>query len=548
MRRHQFPSFSEEYRKRWTDAGLWNDETLHHLFDQTVERKPDEVALTSLERRLTFREFKEESDALAAGLVRIGVGRGDIVAVQLPNWIEFCLLQIALSRIGAVIQPTHCVFRERELDSLFSFCETDVAVIPDVFDGHDYLEAMRSVRPGLESLRQVVVARPSRQMMENETSFESLVDNGREHPEMLDDLVTDPDDVFYLNFTSGTEGNPKGFLHSHNTLISTFKTLSTLMASMAPETVNLACSPMTHSFGHFTTYQCALAGLPMVIVDKYRPTPVLELIEREGVTSISGTPAHIIPLLHHPEFGKYDTSSVKAVSVGGARSAPELIQELEKVWGVKSANTYGMGETIIHTRTMPWDNEDKLANTVGQPVFGSELRITDPDDPSREVEVGEVGDIWFRGPTLFVGYHNQPELTAETRDEDGWFRTGDRGSLDDEGYLVFAGRASELINRGGTKLYPKSMEDLLAEHPSIEEVAVVGIPDDRLGEKVCAYIVTTGEEQISVSDLRTWVEAVGATKYLAPDEVVVVDELPMTPTGKVAKAALSKQAAERFSA
>ncbi len=543
---HDFPRFDDDYRKRWISAGMWGDRTLHELFDETVEARADEVAIITKDRRLTFAEFKVESDALAAGLLGIGIEHGDIVAVQLPNWIEFCLLQIALSRIGAVIQPTHCVFREFELRSLLAFCETDFVVVPGNFEGHDYAQAIRNVRAELPRVRGVVVARGDADASRGEHDFDELVDAGRDELDRLEQVTTDPDDVFYLNFTSGTEGNPKGFLHTHNTLISTFKTMSQALASVDPGMVNLTCSPMTHSFGHFTTYQCALGGIPMILVDRYRPLDVLELIDRDQATSISGTPAHLIGILHHPDFASFDTSSVRSVSLGGARSSPELIEELEATWGVKSANTYGMGENIIHTRTMPWDPEDKATASVGQPLFGAELKIVDPNDRTRELAAGEVGDIMFRGPTLFLAYHKQPELTAATRDREGWFVTGDRGYVDEEGYLYFAGRAKEVINRGGTKIYPKVIEEHLISHPDIEDAAVVGMPDERLGERVCAYLVTRDHATVSIDDLREHFAERRASKSLVPEAVAIVDELPMTPTGKVAKAALAADAAERL--
>lgn len=523
---------------------MWGDRTLHDLFDETVAGRVDDVAVITKERRLTFGEFKSESDALAAGLLSMGVERGDIVAVQLPNWIEFCLLQIALSRIGAVIQPTHTVFREMELSSLLGFCDTDFMVVPGEFEGHDYAQAVRNIRAELPRLRTLVIAR-GEAASDDEVELDSLIDTGRRELDRLEGVITDPDDVFYLNFTSGTEGNPKGFLHTHNSLISTFRNMSQALASLDPEMVNLTCSPMTHSFGHFTTYQCALGGIPMILVDKYRPIDVLELIERDGATSISGTPAHLIGLLHHPDFASFDTSSVRSVSLGGARSSPELIQELEATWGTRSANTYGMGENIIHTRTMPWDPEDKAAESVGQPLFGAELRVVDPADRSTELAPGEVGDIMFRGPTLFLAYHKQPELTAATRDDEGWFVTGDRGYVDEEGYLYFAGRAKEVINRGGTKIYPKVIEERLAGHPDIVEAAVVGIPDERLGERVCAYLITRGDTTVSVDQLQTYFAEQRASKSLVPEVVIIVDDFPMTPTGKIAKAALAEDAAER---
>ncbi len=523
---------------------MWHDRTLHDLFDETVAARGEQVAVITRDRQMTFAEFKSDADALAAGLLGIGVERGDIVAVQLPNWIEFCLLQIALSRIGAVIQPTHSVFRELELRSLLGFCDTDHIVVPDTVEGHDYAGAIRNIRADLPALRTMIVARGDRPVREAdaEAGLDALLDDGKRNLARLEDVTTDPDDVFYLNFTSGTEGNPKGFLHTHNTLISTFTTMSQALASLDPGMVNLTCSPMTHSFGHFTTYQCVLGGIPMVLVDRYRPGDVLELIQRDHATSISGTPAHLIGILHHPDFASFDTSSVKSVSLGGARSSPELIEELEAVWGVKSANTYGMGENIIHTRTMPWDPEDKAAESVGQPLFGSELKIVDPDDRTRELAAGEVGDIMFRGPTLFLAYHKQPELTAETRDDDGWFVTGDRGHVDDEGYLYFAARAKEVINRGGTKIYPKVVEERLAGHPDIEDAAVVGMPDERLGERVCAYVITRGGATVGVEQLKAYFAEQRASKSLVPEAVVVVDDFPMTPTGKVAKAALAERA------
>jgi acyl-CoA synthetase (AMP-forming)/AMP-acid ligase II len=428
--------------------------------------------------------------------------------------------------------------------SLYGYCDTDVAIVPERFGDHAYAEVMREIAPDLPFLRSLVIARGSAEG-ESEHGLDELIEEGRRNLERLDDVRVDPNDVFYLNFTSGTEGNPKGFLHTHNTLVSTFKTAADFMKQFDPDLVNLACSPMTHSYGHFTTYQCALAAIPMVLVDRYRPLDVLELIERERVTSISGTPAHMIGILEHPDFEKYDTSCVKSVGVGGARSSPELIEQLERVWGSKSANTYGMGETILHTRTMPFDPEDKIRNTVGRPMLGAELKIVDQNDRSRELAAGEVGEICFRGPTLFVGYHKQPELTAETRDEEGWFYTGELGQVDAEGYLQFTGRATEVINRGGSKIFPKEIEDLLSAHPNVREVAVVGFPDERMGERVCAYVVPTPGHELGVEACAEYLDERKTMKYLLPEFVFNLEELPMTPTGKVRKAALRQDAAER---
>jgi len=541
MIQHQFPSFTTAYRQVWRDAGLWLDLTLHGGFDQIVARDGGRVALITPARAYTFAEFKAEADALAAGLLGIGIGPGQIVAVQLPNWVEFCFLQIALSRIGAVIQPMHTVFRERDIGNLLRFCETDAMVVAESFKEVAYADMVRGLRDQLPRLKHLIVAKGEGKGP-GEHSLEALIKEGRGHLERLASVTPKADDIFYLNFTSGTEGNPKGFLHTHNTIISLMKQLTGYMPG---DTVMLSCSPMTHSFGHFTTYYSVLGGFPMVVLDRYSPGEILKMIDQARITQLSGTPAHLYGILRHPDFAQYDTSCIKSVTVGGARSSPELIEELKRAWGVKSANTYGMGETIVHTRTAPDDPDEKVRDTVGRPVFGAQLKIVDPQNRQRQRAAGEVGEICFRGPTLFVGYHNQPAKTAETRDDEGWFYTGDLGYVDGDGYLCFAGRAKEVINRGGSKIYPKEIEDLLCQHPDIQDAAVVGMPDERLGEKVCAYVVTRDQREIPLEELERFFDAQKAMKYMYPELLVRLDAMPMTPTGKIQKVTLQQDAERR---
>jgi acyl-CoA synthetase (AMP-forming)/AMP-acid ligase II len=541
MARHRFPRFSQAYGDRFRRQGLWKDKTLHDAFDEKVEAAPDRIVLIDRDRRYSMAEFKEASRALGAGLLSGGIGKGDIVGVQLPNWVEFCFLQIALSRIGAVIQPLHMVFGERELHNLLSFNETDAVVVCREFRGRNYEEQMKAAGEGLEFLRTVIVVERDGTTGSQGMSFDQVMDDGRKKLALLDEVKTDPDDVFYLNFTSGTTGNPKGFLHSHNTLISRMVMMAEMTAGDTTRRVSLACSPMTHSYGHFSTYSAALGGGAMVLVDRYSPTEILEFIERERVTTLSGTPAHIIGIIDHPDFSRIDTSSIKSVGVGGARSAPELIERLERIWGVKTGNTYGMGENLVHTVSRPDDPEEKIRESVGRPVPGVELKIVDANDRSKTLESGQIGEICFRGPTLFVGYHNLPEKTAETRDDDGWFFTGDLGYVDPDGYLYFAGRAQEVINRGGSKIFPKEVEDLLGGHPGVAAAAVVGMPDERLGERVCAFIVPR-EADVTLEEVAEYLREQKVMSYLIPEALVNVPELPMTPTGKIRKASLQDDA------
>ncbi len=543
MSRAEFPSFPADYRERFVSSGLWLDRTLHDYFDETVARLPDSIALVEGDRRVSFKGWQEDAARLAAGLMKLGIGKGDIVSVQLPNWYEMCLLQIALSRIGAVIQPMHMVYRQREIESMLRFCDSTAVVVPGEYRGFDYSGAVNDVRSELPDLKHVVTAR-----MSSEVSFDDLL--ASEALIDADAPATHADDVFYLNFTSGTEGNPKGFLHTHNTLLSVLKRFADLQRQHDPASDNdviLANSPMSHSFGHLSTYQVLLRGIRMVLVERFDPGETLHLVEREGVSSISGTPAHLISLLNHPSFAGTDTSSVKSVGVGGAQCPPQLMAEIKQHFKVSIGNTYGMGENIVHTRTMPSDSPEIIRETVGKPVPGAELKIF-ANDHETELAVGEVGEIAFRGPTLFLGYYKNPERTRETRNDDGWFSTGDVGFVDGEGYLHLAGRKKDMINRGGSKIYPKEVEDLLHEHPAVVRAAVIGMPDYRLGERVCAFVEIQSGATLTLDDVRDFLKEKQVMMYKVPERLEVVDALPMTPTGKVKKAPLVEEIKEKLSA
>jgi acyl-CoA synthetase (AMP-forming)/AMP-acid ligase II len=547
MSRPPFPGFAAEYRRRFVDAGLWLDVTLQGCFDEVVRRLPDHVAIVAGDRRITFAAWAEESRRLAAGLVRLGLRKGDIVTVQIPNWPELCILQIALARIGAVIQPMHMVYREREIESMLRFCHSRAVILPGFYQKFDHATAVDAMRSNLGDLEFVITAREAKG---GDVSYESLLESDEGLDEYLSTTPIDADDVLYLNFTSGTEGAPKGFLHTHNTLVSVMKRFSDMTTARNPDSKNdvvLANSPMTHSFGHLTTYQVILRGIRMVLVERFSPGEILNIIERERVTSLSGTPAHLISLLSHPALTSTDLRSVKSVGVGGAQCPPELQKEIQRVFSVGSGNMYGMGENIVHTQTLPDDPPEVVRDTVGKPVPGAELKIFAPDRVS-EQPLGEVGEIAYRGPSLFLAYYDNPERTAETRNADGWFFTGDLGFVDERGYLHLAGRKKELINRGGTKIFPKEIEDLLHAHPKVLRAAVIGMPDLRLGERVCAFVELRAGEALTLEEVKTYFEGHRVMKYNIPERLEVIDELPQTPTGKIKKEPLFRMVTEALAA
>ena len=547
MSRAPFPTFPQEYRRRFIEAGLWLDRTLQSCFDETAQRMPEHVAIVAGERRISFADWADEARRVAAGLVRLGVRKGDIVTVQLPNWPELCVLQIALARIGAVIQPMHMVYREREIESMLRFCDSRAVILAGSYQGFDHAAAVAGMRARLPELAQVITVRAD---AGGDATYESLLASDAGLDAYLEASAIGADDVFYLNFTSGTEGAPKGFLHTHNTLVSVMKRFADMTTQANPasrDDVILANSPMSHSFGHLTTYQVLLRGVRMVLVERFSPTEILKIIERERVTALSGTPAHIISLLSHPDLPRTDTSSVKSVGVGGAQCPPEVMKDIQRVFGVKSGNMYGMGENIVHTQVSANDPPEVIRETVGKPVPGAELRIFAADRRTEQPTLG-VGEIAYRGPSLFLAYYKNPERTAETRNADGWFFTGDLGFVDEQGYLHLSGRKKDMINRGGTKIFPKEIEDLLHEHPAILRAAVIGMPDARLGERVCACVELKPGATLTLDEVKVFLEGKRVMKHNVPERLEVMAALPQTPTGKVQKEPLVRAVADKLAA
>ena len=311
--------------------------------------------------------------------------------------------------------------------------------------------------------------------------------------------------------------------------------------------VMMAHSPMTHTFGFLNTHQVVIRKITVVLMEKYSPKAALEAIQKYQVTNMSGTPAHLIGFMNQPDLKNYDLKSLRSIGTGGAACPVQLINEIKEKLHCTVSNAYGMGENIVHTITLPGDPPEVVFETVGRPLtaMGVGLRIYD-EKREKELPEGEEGEIAFWGPSLFVGYFKMMELTKATRTADGWFFTGDVGRIDENGCLRLGGRKKEMINRGGTKIFPLDIENLLHSHPKIERAAVVGYPDYRLGEKVGAYVVPREGQTITLQEIEEFLNEQKVMKYKIPERLEIVKELPLTPTGKVLKRKLEKELAEKI--
>jgi non-ribosomal peptide synthetase component E (peptide arylation enzyme) len=351
---------------KFRESGYWPGKTLNDYFEEAVLACPDKKALIQGEREVTYKELKKATDALAAGLKQIGIGQGTVVSVQLPNCIEYSYLKIALSRIGAICQPIHMPFRKHEVESQLRFCESAAIVITPEYGGFNYMEMIQHIRPQLPQLRCVLTvggSLPGKDIYSIEELYK------KESPDltcMEKEVQPDADNIILLNFTSGTEGNPKGFLHTHNTIIAMNARMAKAL-QFNNQDVFLSFSPMSHTFGHLITYFGIISHGTVVLVDRYNPEESLRLIKKEKITYIQGTPAHLIGLMNHPDYLANDMKSLRLCFVGGAPVPTKLIKQLKDEIGCDIVNAYGQGENITHTMASTyWDTPQKMFETVGR--------------------------------------------------------------------------------------------------------------------------------------------------------------------------------------
>ncbi|PYN17172.1 MAG: cyclohexanecarboxylate-CoA ligase [Candidatus Rokuibacteriota bacterium] len=528
---------SDELIERYQQSGYWGAETFYAILARRAATHPDRVAIVDRGRQITYGELGTRVDRVAAGLGALDIGRGDVVTIQLPNWAEFAYVFFALERLGAVANQIGPDFRSREVDYILRFSESRAFICPASFKSFDYVKMIGELRPGLPDLQAVCVlggaAGPGR------VSLDALVENAS--------AVAPPgaqqgaNDVMRMAFTSGTTGNPKGVIHSHNTTLSTCRTLNTDMR-VTEDDVFLVYLPLGLNWGYLTLVQAIMAGARVVLLDQFSAAAALDLIRRERVTYLPTAPASIIAMLNHPDLGQFDLSSLRVVITGGASCPIETIREFRARMHGHLIELYGMLETGFHTYTRLADDPEAVTGTVGTVSSGLGIRII--DDAGRDVPPRAEGEIAALGPSVHLGYHKNPTANAELFTADGWFRTGDLGQFDAAGNVKIVGRLKEMINRGGKKFFPREIEEILYTHPKILHAAIVGVPDPRLGERNCLCVIPRAGQQLALDEVVAYLKDDVAT-FKLPETIEIFDELPFTPTGKIQRHVLVRRVLER---
>jgi len=523
-------------------AGFWKDRILLDDFDALLRERPEALAVvahdvtTGRRTRLTYGELGTRVERIAVGLAALGVEKGDVVAYQLPNWWQFLALHLACLRIGAITNPMMPILRRRELEFMLNHARSKVIITPSVFRDFDYAAMIAGMRDALPHLTHALVVGG-----EGDAAFERL------HAEPVDRSSADrlfaerrpsPDDIIQVLYTSGTTGEPKGVMHTSNTLISNLGPYRERLHLTDRDIVFMA-SPLAHQTGFmYGLMMPVVLGVPVVLQDVWNRAVAADLFAEEKATYTMASTPFLADLTDEAERRPDAFQSLRIFLAAGAPIPRVLVRRATDNLGATIASGWGMTENGAVTVTRPEDPPEKAFETDGTPLPGMEVRTVDARD--RPLPAGEEGRLQVRGCSNFVGYLKRPELNAV--DAEGWFDTGDLARIDAEGYVRITGRAKDIIIRGGENIPVVEIEGLIYKHPDVQDVAIVAMPDERLGERACAFVTAKPGTTLSLQSVVDYLGQQHVSKNYLPEHLEVLPELPRTASGKIQKFVLRDMA------
>jgi long-chain acyl-CoA synthetase len=482
------------------------------VLTESAERSGDRTAIKLDDFEVSYEQLNEASARAAAMLKDKGIEPGDRVGIMLPNIPQFAATYYGTLRAGGVVVPMNPLLKGRETSFYLSDPEAKVLF---AFSGFEDAAKQGADEAGAE----LILVEPG--------DFEKKL---AQHEPDFDVADRDEDDTAVILYTSGTTGKPKGAELTHSNLLKNAQVAGTL-ADVSEEDILLGALPLFHSFGQTCGLNASMAvGATLSMIPRFDPDKALEIIERDSVTIFQGVPTMFTAMLHSDKKDDADVSCLRVCMSGGSAMPVEVLRGFEEQFGCKVLEGYGLSETSPVASFNHPDRERK-PGSIGTPIEGVEMKVV--DEQGGEVDQGEVGEIVIKGHNVMKGYWNRPDATEEAI-KDGWFHSGDMGKIDEDGYFSIVDRKKELIIRGGYNVYPREVEEVLYEHPAVLEVAVVGVPDEKMGEEVGAAVVLKQGEDVSEGDLRDYVKnEVAGYKY--PRKIWFLDELPKGPTGKILK-------------
>ena len=538
----------------YTEKGWWGRKNLLQYFEEHVAEMPEHMALVdplnreeltgSAPERLTYRELQKASLQVAVALVNLGIGKDDIVLVQLPNTWELAMLYLAISRAGAVISPVPMQWRLKELEYVARLTEAKALITIGDFRGVRYMEMGQILQEKVPQVKHLLSLEDIRKFSQQENDTNVLAS-----------IEVDANDILTICWTSGTEADSKGCPMSHNNWIFQCN-MGIQAADIRKGDVQFTAGPLVNMGALGTTFMpWLMLGGTFVLHHPFDPQVFVRQMMMEKVNYTLLVPAVANLLAKHPQADLFDFSSVRSITLGSAPLSLFAVKEFKRRWNIDIGNIWGQNEgtgIVSGPRDVP-DMEKRVDHLpqFGKPgshwssnVDGIETKIVDPATGQELSEVGFVGELAYKGPNVFPGYFRRPDLTAKAFDEDGYFYTGDLFQIREGNYISFFDRKKDIIIRGGYNISAQEVENVLMGHPKVSDVAAVGMADEILGERTCVFVVAKPGESLDMPEIKAFMAEQGVASYKWPERLELLESIPRNPTGKILKTALRKQLKE----
>ncbi|MEK8355765.1 medium-chain fatty-acid--CoA ligase [Escherichia coli] len=534
-------TFNEQRRAAYRQQGLWGDASLADYWQQTARAMPDKIAVVDNHgASYTYSALDHAASCLANWMLAKGIESGDRIAFQLPGWCEFTVIYLACLKIGAVSVPLLPSWREAELVWVLNKCQAKMFFAPTLFKQTRPVDLILPLQNQLPQLQQIVGV----DKLAPATSSLSLSQIIADNTPLTTAITTHGDELAAVLFTSGTEGLPKGVMLTHNNILASERAYCARL-NLTWQDVFMMPAPLGHATGflHGVTAPF-LIGARSVLLDIFTPDACLALLEQQRCTCMLGATPFVYDLLNVLEKQPADLSALRFFLCGGTTIPKKVARECQQL-GIKLLSVYGSTESSPHAVVNLDDPLSRFMHTDGYAAAGVEIKVV--DDARKTLPPGCEGEEALRGPNVFMGYFDEPELTARALDEEGWYYSGDLCRMDEAGYIKITGRKKDIIVRGGENISSREVEDILLQHPKIHDACVVAMPDERLGERSCAYVVLKApHHSLSLEEVVAFFSRKRVAKYKYPEHIVVIEKLPRTASGKIQKFLLRKDIMRRL--
>ncbi|HHL8904053.1 TPA: medium-chain fatty-acid--CoA ligase [Escherichia coli] len=534
-------TFNEQRRAAYRQQGLWGDASLADYWQQTARAMPDKIAVVDNHgATYTYSALDHAASCLANWMLAKGIESGDRIAFQLPGWCEFTVIYLACLKIGAVSVPLLPSWREAELVWVLNKCQAKMFFAPTLFKQTRPVDLILPLQNQLPQLQQIVGV----DKLAPATSSLSLSQIIADNIPLTTAITTHGDELAAVLFTSGTEGLPKGVMLTHNNILASERAYCARL-NLTWLDVFMMPAPLGHATGflHGVTAPFFI-GARSVLLDIFTPDACLALLEQQRCTCMLGATPFVYDLLNLLEKQPADLSALRFFLCGGTTIPKKVARECQQL-GIKLLSVYGSTESSPHAVVNLDDPLSRFMHTDGYAAAGVEIKVV--NDARKTLPPGCEGEEASRGPNVFMGYFDEPELTARALDEEGWYYSGDLCRMDEAGYIKITGRKKDIIVRGGENISSREVEDILLQHPKIHDACVVAMPDERLGERSCAYVVLKApHHSLSLEEVVAFFSRKRVAKYKYPEHIVVIEKLPRTASGKIQKFLLRKDIMRRL--